>query len=322
MEADCISEIKSHLKQLCACKGIRTCKICEKNKVDLLKNKELNNDILDLTDKILIKNNIFDNYNSNQENINLNIVKIQVQEFFLSENNINFSGLYLFSNLFSEEEINSMINEMNKKEWVESQSGRKKQDFGVKVNYKKKKVKSDYNTIVFPKYKQFIEERIEQLYKLSNLEILKNYKLHEIGNLYYCKERGSHIEAHIDDDWIWGNRILGVNLLSDTIITFSKEINSVDNLIVKNLDSVDNITKKENLNVNVQSKSESTLIELNIPLLKNQVYLFSGISRYEWKHQVKPENITSERIVITCREFVPEILESITLNPNKININV
>ena len=44
----------------------------------------------------------------------------------------------------------------------------------------------------------------------------------EVNVLEYDQERGSNIAPHMDDLWLWGERIFGINLLADTEITFSQ----------------------------------------------------------------------------------------------------
>lgn len=46
----------------------------------------------------------------------------------------------------------------------------------------------------------------------------------ELNFLEYKEERGSNIAPHKDDFWLWGERIVGINLLADTYMTFSKEV--------------------------------------------------------------------------------------------------
>jgi hypothetical protein len=43
----------------------------------------------------------------------------------------------------------------------------------------------------------------------------------EVNVLEYDQERGSNIAPHMDDLWLWGERIFGINLLAETVITFS-----------------------------------------------------------------------------------------------------
>ena len=45
----------------------------------------------------------------------------------------------------------------------------------------------------------------------------------EVNVLEYKEDRGSNIAPHMDDFWLWGERIFGLNLLSDTVMTFTKD---------------------------------------------------------------------------------------------------
>jgi len=46
----------------------------------------------------------------------------------------------------------------------------------------------------------------------------------ELNALEYREEVNSSIAAHFDDFWLWGERIIGINLLSDTVMTFSRRV--------------------------------------------------------------------------------------------------
>ena len=87
----------------------------------------------------------------------------------------------------------------------------------------------------------------------------------------YDEQRGSNIAPHMDDLWLWGERIFGLNLLSDTVMTFSK-----DNL------------------------------EIEVPINRRDLYLISGQSRLEWMHGIKGEHIHGKRMVCTIRELSQE----------------
>lgn len=43
----------------------------------------------------------------------------------------------------------------------------------------------------------------------------------EVNILSYEESKGSNIASHFDDFWLWGERIIGVNLLSDTVMTYT-----------------------------------------------------------------------------------------------------
>merc|ERR1712083_31929 len=49
---------------------------------------------------------------------------------------------------------------------------------------------------------------------------LRDYKPVEQSYIEYRASTGARIDAHVDDCWIWGERIVQVNLMSDSILTF------------------------------------------------------------------------------------------------------
>ncbi|KAL7671692.1 hypothetical protein ACOME3_006595 [Neoechinorhynchus agilis] len=93
--------------------------------------------------------------------------------------------------------------------WSKSQSGRLKQDYGAKVNFKKKKVNVDASFTGLPQYARTITNRLRE----RCIEF-KDFQAVELCNLEYTKNRGSHIEPHLDDQWLWGPRIAIINLVS------------------------------------------------------------------------------------------------------------
>ena len=53
--------------------------------------------------------------------------------------------------------------------------------------------------------------------------VVQGFQPVEVNVLEYKEDRGSNIAPHMDDFWLWGERIFGLNLLSDTVITFTKD---------------------------------------------------------------------------------------------------
>lgn len=95
-------------------------------------------------------------------------------------------------------------------------------------------------------------------------------------NLEYLPERGSAIDPHIDDEWLWGEQLITLNLLSDTFLTFVKE----------------------ELNV-----------EVRVPLPRLSLLIVSGAARHSWKHAIYRRDIYDRRIAITFRELSVEFRE-------------
>jgi alkylated DNA repair protein alkB family protein 4 len=259
----------------CACKGIRTCAHCENNKINTVKS-DLELICLDEYVKATeITENDFtikyfdfffdEKLDSLKDSIHNEKITIVYEKYTNTITDDLFSGFYVISKLLKEDEIENILKEVNNNNWLDSQSGRKKQDYGPQINYKKKKVKFR-DSSNFPEYAKLLQG------KLNDISFLKDFKIAEIGNLLYIKDSGAHIDPHIDDYWIWGNYIIGINLLSETVLTFTYELNNIE-------------------------------YELNFKVLPGEAYIMSNESRYIWKHSIKRENITADRIVITLREY-------------------
>lgn len=57
--------------------------------------------------------------------------------------------------------------------------------------------------------------------KFEEIPLLHDFKTVEQCSLEYDPERGASIDPHIDDCWIWGERIVTVNVLGDSVLTMT-----------------------------------------------------------------------------------------------------
>ncbi|CAL1536155.1 unnamed protein product [Lymnaea stagnalis] len=180
---------------------------------------------------------------------------------------IHLQGISIIENFVSEEEEAFLVTSINDTNFVNSQSGRRKQDFGPKVNFKKQKIKlSSFSGL--PAYSQFLYKRMK-----AN-PCLRNFEPIELCNLEYCSERGAHIDPHLDDAWLWGERLVTLNLLSETILTFTLDTDAH--------------------------------LEIHVPLLRRSLIIVSSEARYKWKHSIHEEDITGKRVAMTFRELSKE----------------
>ena len=88
--------------------------------------------------------------------------------------------------------------------------------------------------------------------KFPSLPFTGDFAPIEVNILEYLQEKGSNIAPHYDDFWIWGERIAGVNLLSDSVLTFSQGD-----------------------------------MEISVPIPARSLYMMSGTSRTKWMHGIK-----------------------------------
>ena len=95
------------------------------------------------------------------------------------------------------------------------------QDYGPKVNFKRQKLKLG-SFCGLPPFSRPLVERMRGL-----VDTLADFTPVELCNLDYQPERGAQIEAHRDDSWLWGERLVTVNLLSPVLLTFTYPHSSI-----------------------------------------------------------------------------------------------
>jgi len=166
---------KFKMDSICSCKGIRTCNKCKQYKNnnsnentlkqsiniisldDIINKRKVDNKLYEIW-KVEINKTKFLNKMSNSNNSSdSNKLQEQVlnyitkrcdifnKESIIFDIELIFDGLYIIPNSLSEHELLEINKELQTFEWKESQSGRKKMDFGPKINYKKQKIKFSSN---------------------------------------------------------------------------------------------------------------------------------------------------------------------------------
>lgn len=212
---------------------------------------------------------------------------------------IEFPGIYIQLNFLSEAECQEVMKSIDEMPWDTSQSGRRKQNFGPKTNFKKRKLKvGPFRG--YPKFSQFIQER------LQTVPLLAGYQTIEQCSLEYPPERGASIEPHIDDCWVWGERVVTVNCLGDSVLTFTRYKGDKSKY---NLDCVD--TYKDQLipaKLTLDSKPLPEDVVIRVPMPQGSLIIMYGEPRYNWEHCVLREDIRDRRVCIAYREFTPNYL--------------
>ncbi|GBP26158.1 Alpha-ketoglutarate-dependent dioxygenase alkB homolog 4 [Eumeta japonica] len=286
----------------CGCKGYRTCLICEtqydaeRYKFQVPINKENAYVYCPLCNKA------WKGWDMNiyQEHPNHN------------GSSILYPGVFIKLDFLSSEEEDSTMKCIDEIPWDISQSGRRKQNFGPKTNFKKRKiVPGPFEG--FPKYSEFIQRRFNEI------DLLQNYETIEQCSLEYDPVRGASIDPHIDDCWIWGERIVTVNFLSDSTLTMTPYHGSANkyNLIdadtyypVVNLDGSINKSKFNGPScLSACRPIETSDFIVRIPMPRRSLLILYGEARYHWEHCVLREDITQRRVCLAYREFTPPYLD-------------
>ncbi|XP_050529227.1 alpha-ketoglutarate-dependent dioxygenase alkB homolog 4 isoform X1 [Daktulosphaira vitifoliae] len=272
--------------EFCGCKGMRTCFICEE-KYNLTPTVDSSR----LKDLICVSycsycNLLWEGWNINEcKNLPSHTGK-----------SYNFDGIYIEHEFIDLKEEANLIENLDQIPWDVSQSGRRKQNFGPKCNFKKRRL-SIGNFNGFPLCTKFVQDRFKQL------SIMKDYHTIEQCSLEYNPKKGASIDPHVDDCWIWGERIVTLNLLTDSVLTLTPH----------------NIKYKNQYNIEYIPNSQCTLLSgskkkypfdvIRIPMPRRSLLVLYGNTRYLWEHCVLREDIQDRRICVAYREFTPPYLK-------------
>jgi alkylated DNA repair protein alkB family protein 4 len=256
----------------CGCTGTRSCLICESYRND----KFIAGKVCDQPED---KRKSFDfcaecgtrawfNLPHHSDHISAN-----------EEECILISGIHLFEEVITPDEEAELVRQIDASEWVNSQSGRRKQDYGPRVNFKKQKLSLE-KFHGLPHYIRSIWERLQQRFA----DQLSDFIPIELCNLEYDSSRGSSIEPHFDDFWVWGERLVTLNYLSDTVLT---------------------LTYPQGTDC---EKREMDEVEVRIRMRRRALLVLAADARTKWMHCIKRKDIRGRRIATTWREFSPEFL--------------
>ncbi|KAK5969229.1 Alpha-ketoglutarate-dependent dioxygenase alkB 4 [Trichostrongylus colubriformis] len=253
--------------QGCGCKGVRSCALCEMS--ERVQNLRKEDDKYVDYDVYVYKPDPGVCVRCPALTSTASVEEVRAATFSNSSDDpkeeiISIGGLLLVPDFITDSEEQELMEVIDGVEWVLSQSGRRKQDYGPKVNFKHKKVKTD-TFVGMPEYADMLLGKMRDISE----EKLGNYIPFEMCNLEYDESRKSAIEMHCDDTWIWGNRLISINLLNGSIMTLANE-------------------------------NARQLCYVWMP--RGSLLCMSDEARYKWKHAVLAHHIRGRRIALTMRE--------------------
>ncbi|XP_059618529.1 alpha-ketoglutarate-dependent dioxygenase alkB homolog 4 [Phlebotomus argentipes] len=270
----------------CGCKGRRTCLLCEEEygilKEDFMeKYQDLAHYVFCYKCEKLVPGWDVDEVLQNHEN---------------HSGCLDFPGIFVLPDFISETEETELMRGIDGMTWDVSQSGRRKQNFGPKTNFKKMKLQAG-RFRGFPAFSRFIQERF------NSVALLKNYQTIEQCSLEYDPARGASIDPHIDDCWIWGERVVTVNCLSDSVLTLAPYHGDTKKYNV----ALVNDYRQHLISPLAEDHSGDVLVR--VPMPRRSLIIMFGSPRYQWEHSVLREDIRQRRVCIAYREFTPPYLD-------------
>lgn len=228
-------------------------------------------------------------------------------------------GIEVYEEFLTPDEESRLADGIDTREWVGSQSGRLKQDFGPRVNFKKKRVRAN-EFVGLPAYFTSVEQKMRRW--------VKDFEAVELCNLDYSPKRGSCIDPHYDDWWLWGPRLVTFNLLSDTVLTLSKPEQHwmltdealLDEPSTNELQRAPAIGQvvhdrrackswSDEFKDSISVRTPPRLCVVQVALPRRSMLVLDSDARYKWHHSILRDDITSRRIAMTVRELSEEFLE-------------
>ncbi|EDV99388.1 alpha-ketoglutarate-dependent dioxygenase alkB homolog 4 [Drosophila grimshawi] len=280
----------------CGCKGVRTCLTCEKDYEIEKPSLQQQFQQLDAWSYCTQCKRLFAGWDTKAVQAahpahngaeSLPLPGILVQEKFLSST----EGVQLMSDL-------------DNLPWVISQSGRRKQNYGPKTNFKKRRLQVGAFE-GFPISTQYVQERFE------SVPLLHNFQTIEQCSLEYDPSKGASIDPHVDDCWIWGERVVTVNCLGDAVLTLNL-YEQQQQSGKYNLDLVPQYEEKllEPL-LNPQQLATYEGKVLRIPMPNLSLIVLYGPARFQFEHAVLREDVSERRVCIAYREFTPMYIDGV-----------
>jgi alkylated DNA repair protein alkB family protein 4 len=147
--------------------------------------------------------------------------------------------------------------------------------------------------------------------KLRAVESLRDYQTIEQCSIEYRTETGACIDPHIDDCWVWGERVISLSLISDSVLTMTKYEGGVDKYNLRyhyETTGSNGDAREETPTTVANSTSFGEAPIVRIPMPARSLLVLYGPARYEWEHCVIRSDIKDRRICMAYREFTPEYL--------------
>lgn len=125
----------------------------------------------------------------------------------------------------------------------------------------------------FPRTTQFVQKKFEEI------SLLHDFKTVEQCTLEYDPKRGASIDPHIDDCWIWGERIVTVNVLGDSVLTMTPYRGPLTRYNLDCVSNYDSILEKD-IHVNSQTVQFDDNVVVRLPMPARSLMILYGPVRY------------------------------------------
>jgi alkylated DNA repair protein alkB family protein 4 len=202
----------------------------------------------------------------------------------------DFKGVRLYNEFLSHSDEEQLLGEIGETPLNPSQSGKRKQHYGAKVNFNKKRMNpASFHGI--PRYAHALEARLRSRIREDHLltldarrlleDALARFETTDVFVLRYQPEESSNLDFHLDDAFAYGEMILDVSLESDSVLTF--------------------LRGRPNSEIPGMAQGLEAPVCVRVPLPARSIAVLYGPARKEWEHAILDYDIEAQRTSITLR---------------------
>jgi alkylated DNA repair dioxygenase AlkB len=182
----------------------------------------------------------------------------------------DFDGVVVVEDFVSIAEAEALLAEIEAEPFAAAQSGKQKQHYGPKINFKKRRAKAN-GFSGLPRYTHWLEDRL----RLTHSVPMGDFETTDVFVLRYEEDRASNLDFHRDDTFAYGEAILDFSLESDSVLTF--------------------------LERPMPGVRTSQTKCVRIPLPARSLAVLYGRARFSWDHAILAYDISGRRTSITLR---------------------
>lgn len=130
----------------------------------------------------------------------------------------------------------------------------------------------------------------------------------ELCVLQYRRARAAHIAPHLDDSWLWGERLVTLSLGADSVLSLLSPVLCIrvaDSALAE--EALHTLSPEEALNLRRRSRL-SVQLEVRLPMPRRSLTVLAGAARKTWLHAIWAHHVYGVRTALTLRELSPEFL--------------
>ncbi len=211
-----------------------------------------------------------------------------------------FAGVRVYPEALSPTEAGELLRTIDAVPFVPSQSGKRKQHFGPRFNFLRRRMNADRFTGL-PAWAHALEARLRECVARDDRgdpadlaacrAALADYSTTDAFVLRYVEAERSNLDFHVDDLHAYGEAILDVSLDSDSVLSF----------LGPDLGPAPGAS---------ETPPAEALVCVRVPLPARSIAVVYGPARRAWQHAILAGDVRGVRTSITLRTLAPALRET------------